>query len=53
MLFGGVIGDLYFAGDVTLLRVVCVGVVDPTCVLVWTTTLDLSPLPTYCCAGAC
>ena len=42
----------YFAGDFALLEVVCVGVVDPTCVFVWTTTLDLSPFPTCCWAGA-
>ena len=51
MLFGGWIGDLfsgYFVGDFTYLGVVCVGV----CVSVWTTTLDLSPFPTSCWAGA-
>ena len=51
MLFGGRIGDLFngfFDGDFALLRVVRVGVIDPTCVLVWTTTLDLSPFATCC-----
>ena len=42
MLFGGQIGDLCkgcFTGYFALLEVVCIGVVDPTCVFVWTTTL--------------
>ena len=50
ILFGGRIGDLYnscFVGDFALL-VVRVGVVDPTCVFVWSTTLDLSPFQTLC-----
>ena len=45
MLFGGWIGDLCnscFVGDFALLKLVCVGVVDPMCVFVWTTTLDLN-----------
>ena len=49
MLFSGRIGDLCnscFDGDFGLLGVVCVGVIDPTCVFVWTTTLDLSHFPT-------
>ena len=55
MLFGGWIGDLCndcFDGDFALLGVVRVGVIDPTCVFVWTTTLDLSPFPTCCWSGA-
>ena len=55
MLFGGRIGDLCngcFNGDFALLGVVRVGVIDPTCVFVWTTTLDLSPFQTCCWAGA-
>ena len=47
MLSGGQIGDLCngcFDGDFALLGVLCVGVIDPTCVFVWTTTLDLSPI---------
>ena len=54
MLFGGQTGDLCnscFAGDFVLLEVVCIGVIDPTCVLIWTTTLDLSPFPTCCWDG--
>ena len=50
MLFGGRIGDLcngYFAGDFALLEV-RVGEVDPTCVFVWTTTLDFSPFLNRC-----
>ena len=50
MLFGGRICDLCdscFDGDFALL-VVRVGVIDPTCVFVWTATLDLSPFPTCC-----
>ena len=49
MLFGGRIGDLCngcFDGD--FLGVVRVGVMDPTCVFVWTTTFDLSPFATCC-----
>ena len=55
MLFGERIGDLCngcFDGDFALLGVVCVGVIDPTCVFVWTTTLDLCPFPACCLAGA-
>ena len=55
MLFGGRIDDLCngsFVGDFVLLGAVRVGVVDPTCIFVWTTTLDLSPFPTCCSAGA-
>ena len=37
-----------FDGDFTLLGVVHVGVIDPTCVFVRTTTLDLSPFATSC-----
>ena len=51
MLFGGRIGDLCngcFDGNVALLGVVRVGVIDLTCVFVWTTSLDLSPFPTCC-----
>ena len=51
MLFGGQIGNLCndcFVGDFALLEEVCVGVVDPKCVFIWTTTLDLSPFPTGC-----
>ena len=51
MLFGGQIGDLCngcFDGDFALLGVVRVGVIDPTSVFVWTTTLDLSPFSTGC-----
>ena len=51
MLFSGQIGDLCngcVAGDIALLGVVRVGVVDPMCVFVRTATLDLSPYPTYC-----
>ena len=51
MLFGGRIGDLCngcFDGDFALLGVVRVGVIDPMCVFVWTTTLDLSPFATCC-----
>ena len=51
MLFGGWIGDLCngcFVGDFALFVVVSVGVVNSTCVFVWTTTLDLSPFPTCC-----
>ena len=54
MLFIGRIGDLrngYLDGDFSLLEV-RVGVKDPTCVFVWTTTWDLSPFPTCCWAGA-
>ena len=54
MLFGGRIGDLRngcFVGDFALL-VVRVGVIDRTCVFVWTTLLDLSPFATYWWAGA-
>ena len=50
-LFGGWIGDLYnscFVGDFALLGVVHVGLVDPTCVFVWTATLDLSLFPICC-----
>ena len=55
MLFGGQIGVLCnscIVGDFALLGVVCVRVVDCTCVFVKTTTLDLSPFPTCCWAGA-
>ena len=51
MLFGGRMGDLCngcFVGYFALLGEVRVGVIDPTCVFVWTTTLDLSPFPTCC-----
>ena len=51
MLFGGQTGDLCngcFDGDLELLAVVRVGVIDPTFVFVWTITLDLSPFPTCC-----
>ena len=51
MLFGGRIDDLFngcFGEDFALLGVVRVGVIDPTCVFVWTKTLDLSPFPTCC-----
>ncbi len=51
MLFGGRIGDLCngrFVGDFALLGVVRVGVIDRTCVFVWTTTLDFSPFPIGC-----
>ena len=54
MLFGGWIGDLYnscFVGDFALLEVVHLGMVDPICVFVWTTILDLSPFPTHCWSG--
>ena len=47
MLFGGRIGDL-FNGCFALLAIVRVAVIDPMCVFVWTTTLDLSPFPTCC-----
>ena len=50
MLFGRRIGDLCngcFVGDFVLL-VVHVRVVDPTCIFVGTTTLDVSPFPTCC-----
>ena len=50
-LFIGRIGDLYnscFDGNFSLLGVVRVGVIDPTCVFVWTTILDISPFPTCC-----
>ena len=49
MLFGGRIGDLCngcFVGDFALLGAVRVGVIDTTCVFVYTITLDLSPFPT-------
>ena len=49
MLFRGQIGDLcngHFNGDFELLRVVHAGVIDPTCVFVWTTTFDFSPFAT-------
>ena len=49
--FGGRIGDLCngcLDGDFALLGVVRIGVIDPTCVFAWTTTLDLSPFPTCC-----
>ena len=55
MLFGGQICDLSngcFVEHFELLGVVCIGVIDPTCVFVWKTTLDLSLFPTYCWAGA-
>ena len=55
MLFGGRIGNSCngcFVGDFALLGVVRVGLVDRTCVFVGTTTLDLSPFPTRCWAGA-
>ena len=55
MLFGGRIGDLCngcFDGDFALLGVVRVGVINPTRVFVWTTTLDLSPFVTCFWAGA-
>ena len=51
MLFGGQISDLCngcFVGDFALLGVVRAGMVDPTCVFVWNTTLDLFPFPTSC-----
>ena len=51
MVFGGRIGDLCnscFVGDFALLGVVRVGVIDPTSVFVWTSTLDLS-LFLICC----
>ena len=51
MLFGGRIGDLCnscFDGDFLLLGVVRVGVIDPTSVFVWSTTLDLSPFASCC-----
>ena len=51
MLSGGRIRDLCngcFDGDFALLGVVHVGVLDPTSVFVWTTTLDLSPFSTCC-----
>ena len=54
-LLGGQIGDLCngcFDGDFALLWIVRVGVIDPTCVFVWTTTLDPSPFATCCWAGA-
>ena len=50
MLFGGRIGDLCngcFVGDFALLGVVRVGMVDSTCVFVWTTTFDLSPFQPF------
>ena len=50
MLFGGRIGDLCygcFDGDFALLEV-RVGVIDPTCIFVWTTTLDLSSFESCC-----
>ena len=50
MLFGGRIRDLCngcFDGDFAILGVVRVRVIDPTCVFVWTTTLDFSPFPTF------
>ena len=55
MLFGGRMSDLCngcFVVDFALLGVVCVGVVDLTCIFVCTTTLDLSPFPTHSWAGA-
>ena len=48
MLFDGRIGDLCngcFAGDFALLGVVRVGVIDPTCVFVWTTTWEIYRIP--------
>ena len=51
MLFGGRIGDLCngcFDGDFALLGVVPVGVIDPTCAFVGTTTLDLSSFASCC-----
>ena len=54
MLFSGGNGDLCnccFYGDFSLLAVVRVGVIDRTCIFVWTTTLDLSTFP-CCWAGA-
>ena len=54
ILFGGQIGDLCNScslGDFALLGVVCIGVVEPTCIFVWTITLDLSPFLT--CRWAC
>ena len=54
MLFGGRIGDLCngcFDRDFVFSGV-RVGVIDPTCVFVGTTTLDLSPFATCCWAGA-
>ena len=55
MLFSGRIGDLcnsYFDSEFALLGVVRVGVIDPTCVFVGTTTWDLSPFPNHWWAGA-
>ena len=49
MLFGGRIGDTSNScsvEDFALSEVVGDGMVDPTCVFAWTTTLDLSPFPT-------
>ena len=51
MLFGERIGDACnscFVEDFALSEVVGVGVVDPTCVFAWTTTLNLSSFPTHC-----
>ena len=47
MLFGDLCNDC-FDGDFALIGVVDVGVIDPTCVFVWTKILDLSPFPTCC-----
>ena len=55
MLFGGRIGDLCngcFDGDFTLLGVVRVGVIDPTCVFCLDYNIDLFPFTTCCRAGA-
>ena len=48
MLFGGRIGDLCngcFEGDFTLLGVVCVGVVNPTCVFCLDYNIESLPIP--------
>ena len=55
ILFAGRMSDSCnscFVGDFALLGVVLVGLVEPTCVFVWTKTFDFSPFLTRWCAGA-